>query len=385
MKYFNKKKIKSLKQSKIFSIKKLLNILIIFFIFFVGMWTERFDFKLKIKSFSKDLIDTSANRLYSAFSESSEKLIINVNYKNYMKILSSRSESIKKFRASEDIHRWVPANLTIDNKNFKSEIKLKGVHSEHWVHPSKWSFKIKLLDEKSFNGMRRFSIQQPKTRDFLYEWLFMKVLSEETLISHRTKFIETIINGNNLGVYFLEEQHSKQLIENNKRQEGPIIGLDKNLWINEANNIENLSLNVIENSFWRAKIKPVQFQDDQIGTVQETYLKNAIRLFEDFRQNKINIDKAFDINQMAKLMAIKAIFGSSEFDWRDIKFYYNPITSLLEPIGREVHLNKNFSLKDSWWINNQSIFFEKSDQKDFVKLLYEDSKFYELYLTELKD
>ena len=90
----------------------------------------------------------------------------------------------------------------------------------------------------------------------------------------------------------------------------------------------------------RAKIKPVQFQDDQIGTVQETYLKNAIRLFEDFRQNKINIDKAFDINQMAKLMAIKAIFGSSEFDWRDIKFYYNPITSLLEPIGREVHLNK---------------------------------------------
>ena len=384
MKYFNKKKIKSLKQSKIFSIKKLLNILIIFFIFFVGIWTERFDFKLKIKSFSKDLIDTSANRLYSAFSESSEKLIINVNYKNYMKILSSRSESIKKFRASEDIHRWVPANLTIDNKNFKSEIKLKGVHSEHWVHPSKWSFKIKLLDEKSFNGMRRFSIQQPKTRDFLYEWLFMKVLSEETLISHRTKFIETIINGNNLGVYFLEEQHSKQLIENNKRREGPIIGLDKNLWINEANNIENLSLNVIEDSFWRAKIKPVQFQDDQIGTVQETYLKNAIRLFEDFRQNKINIDKAFDINQMAKLMAIKAIFGSSEFDWRDIKFYYNPITSLLEPIGREVHLNKNFSLKDSWWINNQSIFFEKSDQKDFVKLLYEDSKFYELYLTELQ-
>ena len=118
--------------------------------------------------------------------------------------------------------------------------------------------------------------------------------------------------------------------------------------------------------------------------MQETYLKNAIRLFEDFRQNKINIDKAFDINQMAKLMAIKAIFGSSEFDWRDIKFYYNPITSLLEPIGREVHLNKNFSLKDSWWINNQSIFFEKSDQKDFVKLLYEDSKFYELYLTELQ-
>ena len=108
--------------------------------------------------------------------------------------------------------------------------------------------------------MRRFSIQQPKTRDFLYEWLFMKVLSEETLISHRTKFIETIINGNNLGVYFLEEQHSKQLIENNKRREGPIIGLDKNLWINEANNIENLSLNVIEDSFGEQKSNLYNFK-----------------------------------------------------------------------------------------------------------------------------
>ena len=71
------------------------------------------------------------------------------------------------------------------------------------------------------------SIQQPKTRDFLYEWL-LKVL-EEKLISHRTKYLETVVNGNSLGIYFFE-QHSKELIENNK-EEGPIIGLNKNLWI----------------------------------------------------------------------------------------------------------------------------------------------------------
>ena len=50
-------------------------------------------------------------------------------------------------------------------------------------------------------------------------------------------------------------------------------------------------------------------------------------------------------------MAIKAIFGAQEFDWRDIKFYYNPITSLLEPIGREVHINNNFVNANPWWIN----------------------------------
>ena len=210
--------------------------------------------------------------------------------------------------------------MKIKDKDYKIKIKLKGVHSEHWEHPKKWSFKIKLLDDKTIDGVKRFSIQRPRTRDYLYEWLFMEVLKEENLIYHRTKYPEIIINGENLGVYFLEEQHSKQLIENNKRREGPIIGLDKNLWIKEINNLNDLTVNVLEDSFLRAAIKPVQFDNDKTGTEQEIYLKNAINLFEDFRRNKIEINQAFDLKQLATLMAIKVIFGSQEFDWRDINF-----------------------------------------------------------------
>ena len=47
----------------------------------------------------------------------------------------------------------------------------------------------------------------------------MQVLKEEGLISHRTKYLEAVVNGNNLNLFF-EEQHSKELIENNKRREG---------------------------------------------------------------------------------------------------------------------------------------------------------------------
>ena len=84
----------------------------------------------------------------------------------------------------------------------------------------------------------------------------MQVLKEEGLISHRTKYLEAVVNGNNLGIYFFEEQHSKELIENNKRREGPIIGLDKNLWIDEVNNLENLTINVLEDSFGEQKLSP---------------------------------------------------------------------------------------------------------------------------------
>ena len=80
----------------------------------------------------------------------------------------------------------------------------------------------------------------------------MKALKNNGLISHRSEYFNVILNGNYLGLYYLEEVYSKNLIENNGRREGPIIGLDKNLWINEANNLKNLSINSLEDSFWRA-------------------------------------------------------------------------------------------------------------------------------------
>ncbi len=385
MKYINKKKVIYKKKQNKFYLKKNIFFLCLIFIFFLGIWTERFDLKIHIKNFTNDVINTAANRFFLTFGKKNEKIIIDINYKNYQKILSTREKSIKALRATEDIHEWVSAKMNIQDKDYKIKIKLKGVHSEHWEHSKKWSFKIKLLDDKSIDGVKRFSIQRPRTRDYLYEWLFMEVLKEENLIYHRTKYPEIIINGENLGVYFLEEQHSKQLIENNKRREGPIIGLDKNLWIKEINNLNDLTVNVLEDSFLRAAIKPVQFDNDKTGSEQEIYLKNAINLFEDFRKNKIEINQAFDLKQLATLMAIKVIFGSQEFDWRDIKFYYNPITSLLEPIGREVHINHNFVNANPWWISSDGSewFVHSRDQRKFINLLFNNNEFYEMYLSEL--
>jgi hypothetical protein len=382
MKYFNKNKL--IKKKSIFSGKKFFYFFIILLIFFLGVWSERFDFKMHIKNFAKETTNDFANKIYSIASNKTEKIIIDINYKNYLKILSSREKSIKSFRATEDIHKWVQAKMNYNNEDYKIKIKLKGVHNEHWKHPKKWSFKIKLLDNKSIEGIKRFSIQRPSTRDYLYEWLFMKTLQQEGLIFHRTKYLEPIVNGEKLGIYFFEEQHSKQLIENNKRREGPIIGLDKNSWIEEVNNINDLTINSLNESFLRAKIKPVQFKDQKIGTEQEVYLKNAIGLLEDFRKNKINIKNTFEIKELAKMMAIKAIFGSSEFDWRDIKFYYNPITSLLEPIGREVHINKNSDNLNLWWVSNSDINHNRSlDDKKFINMLLSDEIFYKFFLSEL--
>ena len=124
------------------------------------------------------------------------------------------------------------------------KLKLKGSHDDHWSHPYKWSFKVKTKNsEENIYGLKSFAVQHPATISYLYEWLFHIVLKEENLIDHKVKFINLVVNGNDLGVYILIEQISKELIEKNKRREGPVIGFDKELWIEEVNNIDNLVIN----------------------------------------------------------------------------------------------------------------------------------------------
>ena len=357
----------------------------LFFLF--GTWSEKYDFNKQIKLFLNDVSETIANRIYSNFYDI-DKLVIDMNYKNYQKILDTRKESLKSFRSSEDMHKWVTANLKYDNKDFKIQAKLKGVHEDHWKHPLKWSFKIKMdqnrNEQKTLFNLKRFSIQHAKTRGYLHEWLLMKVLKEEGLIAHRTKFVNFVLNGNNLGIYNLEEQHSKELLESNNRREGPIIGFNKNLWINEANNINKLGINNLNGSFWRSEIKPTQFKDSKKNTEQELYLNQAITLLESFRQNSKDLSEIFDLDQLSKLMAAKAVLGSIEFDWRDLKFYYNPVTKLLEPIGREVHVDLNQSQINTWWADLSSVNFAHStDQKYFISLLFNNKSFFKRYLKDL--
>jgi len=90
---------------------------------------------------------------------------------------------------------------------------------------------------------------------------------------------------------------------------------------------------------------------------------------------------------LAKVMALRATLGSSEFDWVDTKFYFNPKTSLLEPISKESHVDLSLNYENhyfSWWIDSSKIrdFFIK-DKNFFLDTLYSDRDFYKKYLIEL--
>ena len=75
---------------------------------------------------------------------------------------------------------------------------------------------------KKIYGMEEFKLLPPIARFHMTEWVGHALEEKEGLISLRYFFVELNLNGDDLGVYAIEEHFNKELLENRKAREGII-------------------------------------------------------------------------------------------------------------------------------------------------------------------
>ena len=365
------------------SIKNYAVFFLIFIFFILGGLNERYNWKETIKNFFSDTYQTIISKIYYK-SYKIEKIYLDIKIKEYKYLTSLRNDKILGKNSEED-EKWSDIKLSKgnDNKKYNAQIKLKGQLNDHFKHEKKWSFKIKIEDNFNVKGLTRFALQPPETLDYLNEWLFIKALEKKNLIALKTDYVELIVNGENFGIYTIQESVSKDTLEKNRRRDSAIIGFDNDNWLKEVNNYSNSALNSMEQSYFRSKIKPVRLPKSEEETVNLN-LSKAIYLLDSFRNKSLKTSEAFDTNQLINALILKAIFSSVEFDWADMNFYFNPFTNLLEPILKEVHtLEKVETHQNNWWLDSFSISNKRSNKDYFLDQIYSDEKFYEKYLKKL--
>ena len=359
-------------------------------VFLSGLLTERFDIDNKIQDHLKNSYDKISRFLYSFFPD--EEIQISLQANEFQKIVDIRKQALKQSKLTKDLERWSNGKMIFEEKTRNIQVRLKGVFSDHWSDSKQWSFKVKIKnDSNPIYGIKRFALQPPKTTSYMYEWLFMKALEKEQLFSLGAKLIDLKINENDVGSYMLIGQISDDLILKNKKKISPIIGFDSELWIKEQIQSQELHSkgvvkkeNGTEDVYYRVKINPIQFKKTNENLND---LKQAINILESFRQGKLKTSEAFNTDHLAKIMAIRALLGSYQFDWLDTKFYYNKDTNLLEPISKEIHVDLNHNYKvhyPTWWIDSYVDRPDYEKKRDFfIHDLFKDKEFYEKYLIQL--
>lgn len=322
--------------------------------------------------------------IYSSNTELSEQadpvlLKIDMSDQDYEFLESNRQKALDRGVQINIGDNYVPCDLVAGEESTTGEIRLKGHMTDH-LQGDKWSFRVKAEDP--IMGMYRFSLQHPATRNFIYEWVYHQLLAQEGIIHLNYNFIQLQLKDKDLGVYAMEEHFGQHVLEHNNRKPGAILRWNPGLyWEWRIDELQERYLDeqysAYSSSYAEPYDKGVIRKDDELV---ENYQKGSA-LLEAFRRGDSAASSVFDVELMARFHAvIDLVGGEHSLDWSDIKFYYNPETGRVEPVGYE-----SFSVRRTVSIAGQRIpnDYHKA-QMNYHDQLFADPIFFEAYIRNLE-
>ena len=266
------------------------------------------------------------------FPEQLPHIYIDLKYKHYLKILKIRESALRQGHLIRTPDDYVPAFIKYKNKSYPVKLRLKGDLESHWGG-DKWSFRVKMNKKDSLFGMKRFSIQNPEERLYEGAIIFFEALRREGVLTPRYFFTDLTVNGKHIGIMAVEEHFSKELLESQGRKEGVILKYDESLWFKPRGRggpFDSFRTNPI-----------VPFRKNKISKSKNLSkeLKIATGLLRGFTNGTLHASQVFDAELWGKYYAVASIWGGwHSIQWRNTRFYYNPITAKLEPIAYDEQL-----------------------------------------------
>ena len=150
-----------------------------------------------------------------------DKINLEIGFDDILKIEKIRKEAIDTESEtnglpSSDKMPQIKVNIIFNEKKYRGDIRLKGDRRIHWEDREKSSYKIELDKNQYLFGIKKFSLQKPRARNYIHEWIFHKLAEDFDIIKLKYEFLNLSINGEDKGLYVLEEGFGKELIERNK-------------------------------------------------------------------------------------------------------------------------------------------------------------------------
>jgi len=256
-------------------------------------------------------------------------IALEISEDNMNKLRAKRKLALYQQGLGASSDDWVSATLTFDDKEHKAEVRLKGDMTDHWKDAKLWSFKVKLKGESTFMGMKRFALQHPQRRSYMCDWYYHQLFEhlDSSMVVINYDFVNLSLNGTKFPLYAIEENIDMKLIERNEQRAGVILKFDaeRMMFIYENPGFNKSYLGTSPLVYQESKVKKSSSLNDQYYV--------ARNLLEALRLGKLQTGQVFDLEKLALLFAVADLMGHHHsLPLHNIRFYYNPVTSLLEPV-----------------------------------------------------
>ena len=123
---------------------------------------------------------------FHGFFEKTNTINIRIDNDNLKKIEEARILAKKNKRLNNTIAKKSSVNAEIHSLAQKAELKkikirLKGDRPTHFIQEKNSSYKINLSNNDFFLNFNEFGIHKPRARNYIYEWIFHKIMDNENI------------------------------------------------------------------------------------------------------------------------------------------------------------------------------------------------------------
>lgn len=304
------------------------------------------DQKFNIAPSVKNLVDGIINR------HELPTLQLDIKQK-YINVLQEKAElALKSGKIQRTEGDKINATLTVNGEARRVKLRLKGDQLDH-LRTKKVSLRVEA--KAPVFGVRNFNLQHPKIRGFLGPFLLDKVRKKLGIIAPRHYLVRLVANGRDYGLMHMEEHFSKELLESNRKKDTLIMKFDEDFYWNYGKifDYKNSPLTY----FSRSKKE----KDPYTKRLYE----DLIARYELFLLGELPAHELFDCESWGHKVAVDQYFGTVHgLRWSNLRFYANPYSLRLEPIGFDDAFNERLRA-------GVSIF---DHDLPFISMLYQDPK-----------
>ncbi|NOZ35306.1 MAG: hypothetical protein GXO80_08410 [Chlorobi bacterium] len=328
---------------------------------------------LKIKKLSE----------YQNYNFDLHPLYLYIDDTGMQKLQTIRTKAFRKGILETTKDSWVKGSMFYKGEDYKIKLRLKGDWLDH-LEGEKWSFRIKIKKGKTWKELKTFSVQNPKSRHFLDEWFAHKIFEKEDVLTTRYDFVPVFLNNKSLGLYAYEEHFEKQLVESRKRREGVIIKFSENqFWATYKHTHNTDSMPVYE----AADILPFKMKKTLKNPVLYKQFLIAQNLLYEYKYQLKKASTIFDLKKLAKFYAIVTLTKTyHSLRWHNLRFYYNPIISKLEPVAYDGYTTDGYMAWGGSIFGNFIIKLAENSKPENISnyYIFSDTAFVNEYIKQLE-
>ena len=273
-------------------------------------------------------------------------LTVDMAFADYDVILGQRSEALDTGVYIGGEEDFIPATIRVkdgdDEQQATVRMRLVQGPAASLGPGEKWGFEVRTRNDALLLDMGRFTLQDPGANNWLNQWAFAQTLQDEGILTARYHLVNLIFNGDERGIYAVQEGFGDELLLAQGKPAGVIVEYaPERLWetirLHEGDLGAVLADPVANLSGSDAQFFEVDtFRDAQLARDAKLSAQKdaAISLLREFQAGDVTAGQLFDLESYGTFLALVDLWGAMDaLTLTNLRYFYNAESGRLTPIA----------------------------------------------------